>query len=187
MVSVSSRGHRHSPVVFEDPNFERREYDRWSAYGQSKTANILFALELDDRGKAEGVRAFSLHPGSIVSTNLKRHLSDDELRKAGVIDEYGKPILDPARNLKTVEQGAATNVWCATSPRLAGMGGVYCENCDIAPLVSKEVEAKRRSDVTRQVGSMSLGVMPYAVDPEAAGRLWSLSEQLLALGRNESA
>jgi NAD(P)-dependent dehydrogenase (short-subunit alcohol dehydrogenase family) len=112
--------------VFEDPNFERRDYDRWSAYGQSKTANILFALALDDRGRAEGVRAFSLHPGSIVGTGLEKHLSREELRAAGVIDENGKPILDPAKNLKTVEQGAATSVWCATSPQLDGMGGVYC-------------------------------------------------------------
>ncbi len=178
VVSVSSWGHRHSPVVFEDPNFERRDYDRWSAYGQSKTANILFALALDECGKAEGVRAFSLHPGSIVDTGLGEYLSNEELRAAGVIDERGKPILDPARNLKTVEQGAATSIWCATSQRLAGMGGVYCENCDIAPLVPRKDEAQRSNYAIRQVGSRPLGVMPYAVDPKAADRLWSLSEQL---------
>ena len=172
VVSVSSWGHRRSPVVFEDPNFERRDYDRWSAYGQSKTANILFALALDERGKAEGVRAFSLHPGSIVGTGLEKHLSRDELRAFGVIDESGKPILDPAKNLKTVEQGAATSVWCATSPQLDGMGGVYCENGDIAPLVPKEAESKG-GDATRRTGGQSLGVMPYAVDPEAADRLWT--------------
>lgn len=181
VVSVSSWGHRHSPIVFEDPNFERRAYDRWSAYGQSKTANILFALALDERGKAEGMRAFSLHPGSIVSTNLKRYLSDEELRAAGVIDETGKPILDPAKALKTAEQGAATSVWCATSRQLDGMGGVYCENCDIAPGVPRKDEADRSSDAIRQVGSMSLGVMPYAVGPEAAARLWRLSEHLAGL------
>jgi NAD(P)-dependent dehydrogenase (short-subunit alcohol dehydrogenase family) len=187
VVSVSSWGHRHSPVVFEDPNFKRRDYDRWSAYGQSKTANILFALALDQRGKAESVRAFSLHPGSIVGTGLEKYLSREELRNAGVIDENGKPILDPARNLKTVEQGAATSVWCATSTQLDGMGGVYCENCDIAPLVPKEHEGNssidalsRFSQAIRQVGSMPLGVMPYAVNPEAADRLWRLSEQLLS-------
>src|SRR5713101_8070543 len=171
VVSVSSWGHRQSPVVFEDPNFERRDYDRWSAYGQSKTANILFALALDKRAKAEGVRAFSLHPGSIVGTGLEKHLSREELQAAGVIDEGGKPILDAAKNLKTVEQGAATSVWCATSPRLDGMGGVYCQDCDIAPLVSEEIAAN-------QFGSLPRGVMPHAVDPEAADRLWSLSEQL---------
>ncbi len=146
--------------------------------GQSKTANILFAVALDERGKAEGVRPFSLHPGSIVGTGLEEHLSGEELRAAGVIDEHGKPILDPARGLKTVQQGAATSVWCATSPQLNGVGGVYCENCDIAPLVSKENEAKRSDDAIRQVGSMPLGVMPYAVDSELADRLWNLSERL---------
>jgi NAD(P)-dependent dehydrogenase (short-subunit alcohol dehydrogenase family) len=187
VVSVSSWGHRHSPLVFEDPNFKRRDYDRWSAYGQSKSANILFALALDRRGKAESVRAFSLHPGSIVGTGLEKHLSREELRNAGVIDENGKPVLDPARNLKTVVQGAATSVWCATSTQLDGMGGVYCENCDIAPLVPKEHETNssvdalsRFSQAIRQVGSMPLGVMPYAVNPEAADRLWRLSEQLLS-------
>ncbi len=178
VVSVSSWGHRHSPVVMDDPNFERRDYDRWSAYGQSKTANILFSLALDRCGMADGIRAFSLHPGGIVGTDLKRYLTDEELRKAGVIDEHGNAILDPARNLKTVEQGAATSVWCATSPQLAGMGGLYCENCDVAPLLSPEMEARRNDEATRRVGSFSLGVMPYAVDAEMAERLWTLSEQL---------
>ena len=178
VVSVSSWGHRYSPMVFEDPNFDHREYDRWSAYGQSKTANILFALALDGRGKAEGVRAFALHPGSIVGTGLEKHLLQEELRAAGVIDKDGKPILDPAKNLKTVEQGAATSVWCATSPQLDGMGGVYCENCDIASPVPGGDDSQRRYDQgIRRAGS--LGVMPYAVDPEAAERLWSLSERLI--------
>jgi NAD(P)-dependent dehydrogenase (short-subunit alcohol dehydrogenase family) len=183
VVSVSSWGHRRSPIVFDDPNFERREYDRWSAYGQSKTANILCALALDERGKAEGVRAFSLHPGSIVGTGLEKHLSREELRAFGVIDENGKPILDPAKNLKTAEQGAATSVWCATSPQLNEMGGVYCENCDIAPLLPKEDEINAAAQFSRGLrpsGGTLLGVMPYAVDPKAAERLWALSEQLLS-------
>jgi NAD(P)-dependent dehydrogenase (short-subunit alcohol dehydrogenase family) len=175
VVSVSSWGHRYSPVVLDDPNFERREYDRWSGYGQSKTANILFALSLDQRGEAHGIRAFSLHPGSIVSTDLKRYLSEEELRAAGVIDDMGRPILDPTRFLKTAEQGAATSVWCATSAQLDGMGGVYCENCDISPLVQDEdIVAWKLGDSTRKVG-----VMPYAVDAETAERLWGISEKLL--------
>jgi NAD(P)-dependent dehydrogenase (short-subunit alcohol dehydrogenase family) len=168
VVSVSSWGHRRSPVVFDDLHFAHREYDRWSAYGQSKTANILFALALDLRGKVDGVQAFSVHPGSIVSTDLKRYLSTEELREFGVIDEEGRPILDPAKNMKTAEQGAATSVWCATSPQLDGMGGEYCENCDVAPLLPPEGE----------VSSIGRGVMPYAVDPDAAERLWQLSELL---------
>jgi NAD(P)-dependent dehydrogenase (short-subunit alcohol dehydrogenase family) len=180
VVSVSSWGHHYSPVVLEDPNFERRDYDRWKAYGQSKTANILFALSADERGKAEGVRAFSLHPGSIVGTGLEKHVSNGELLAAGVIDESGKPVLDPTRNLKTVEQGASTSVWCATSPQLDGMGGVYCENNDIAPLepVDTATGWKIGDSMRRN------GVMPYAVDPEAADRLWSLSERLIFGGQH---
>jgi hypothetical protein len=141
---------------------------------ESKTANILFALALDERTRAHGVRAFSLHPGGIVDTGLGKHLSLAELQAAGVLDGNGRPVLDPSRNLKTVEQGAATSVWCATRPQLDGMGGVYCQNSDIAPLVSGQA-------VAREVGSMALGVRPHAVDPLAADRLWSLSERLPGL------
>jgi len=148
-VSVSSWGHRFSPVVFDDPNDQRRAYGRFTAYGQSKTANILFAVALDTCGKAEGVRAFSLHPGSIVSTDLKRECSDEELRSADVIDEKGEPVLDPARALKTVEQGAATQVWCATTPQLDGKGGVYGENCEVArPVPPGEVHEWTLGDST---------------------------------------
>ena len=180
VISVSSWGHRRSPVVFEDPNFERRDYDRYSAFGQSKTANILFVLELDRRGKAEGVRAFSLRPGTIIGAGLGKYVSREELRAFGLVDENGKPILDPAKNTKTPEQGAATSVWCATSPQLNGMGGVYCENCDIAPVTPKDGEANALSQFSRlrQPGSTSHGVMPYAIDPAGARRLWSLSERL---------
>ena len=176
VVSVSSWGHRHSPIVFEDPNYERREYTPWLGYGQSKTANILFAVELDKRGQGEGIRAFSLHPGGIVATDLGKYISKDDLRKADVIDENGNPIIDPARNLKTPEQGAATSVWCAVSPQLNGMGGVYCENCDIAPMFE---EPKGDAETVRKFASLAKGVMPYAIDPQEAEKLWRLSEQLL--------
>jgi NAD(P)-dependent dehydrogenase (short-subunit alcohol dehydrogenase family) len=96
--------------MFDASHFERREYQPMLGYGQSKTANILFAVALDTRGKADGIRAFSLHPGSIVSTELGRNFSFEELRAFGVIDEDGKPILDPSRQLKTIVQGAATQV-----------------------------------------------------------------------------
>jgi NAD(P)-dependent dehydrogenase (short-subunit alcohol dehydrogenase family) len=175
VVSVSSRGHHYSPVIFDDPNFERRAYDRWAAYGQSKTANALFALALDERGKREHVRAFSVHPGAILGTGLDKHLSKDELRAAGAIDESGRPIYDPAKQLKTVEQGAATIVWCATSQELDGFGGVYCENCEVAQIVSEEDRAAMaRGDKTRR-----FGVMPHAIDEDSAHRLWSLSERLV--------
>lgn len=172
VVVVSAWAHSRSPVVFADPNFEHRAYDLQSAYGQSKTANILFALAVDERGQVDGIRAFSLHPGSIVGTALPRRLSPEILRAMGLLDAEGKPIIDPARNMKTIEQGAATSVWCATSPQLNGMGGVYCQNCDIAPLVTETL-------TNNEFGSYALGVVPHAVDPQTADHLWHLSEQLL--------
>jgi NAD(P)-dependent dehydrogenase (short-subunit alcohol dehydrogenase family) len=176
VVSVSSWGHRRSPVVFEDPHFEHREYDRWAAYGQSKTANILFAVTLDERGRDAGVRAFSVHPGGIVDTGLGKFLSQDELRAVGAIDEHGKAVHDPERGYKNVEEGAATSVWCAVTPELDGLGGVYCQDCNVAPLIPAD------STEVYAMGVKPPGVYPYAVDPEAAQRLWNLSEQLLAGG-----
>jgi len=163
VVALSSRGHRYGGVDVVDPNFERRAYDKWQAYGQSKTANALFALELDRRGAAHGIRAFSVHPGRIIDTGLARHLSNDELRAAGVLDEHDRVRADSG--CKTVEQGAATTVWCAASASLQGMGGVYCEDVDIA----RAVDADSTED---------FGMRPWATDPEAAQRLWAVSETL---------
>ena len=174
VVAVSAWAHSRSPFVFEDPNFEHRDYAPWLAYAQSKTANNLFALALDQRGEPHGVRAFSLHPGSIVGTGLSKNVPPEVLRAAGLLDDDGNPIIDPAKNQKTVEQGAATSVWCATSPQLDGIGGLHCQNCDVAPLVTEDLGAN-------PVGSFARGVMPHAVDSEAADRLWSLSEELLGL------
>jgi NAD(P)-dependent dehydrogenase (short-subunit alcohol dehydrogenase family) len=168
VVSLSSVGHRRSPIDFDDPNFERREYDRWAAYGQSKTANALFAISLDRLGESHGVRAFSVHPGGVV-TDLTRYMSAEELRAYGILDEHGRPIIDPAANKKTPEQGAATSVWCATSPRLEGLGGVYCEDCDVAVPVSGDSKELR-------------GVRPWATDREFACKLWNLSEKLVGIG-----
>src|SRR5260370_14383969 len=125
VVAASAWAHSRAPIVFEDPNFEHRDYLPWMAYGQSKTANILFALALDEQARAHGVRAFSLHPGSIVDTGLSKYLSPEVLRAAGMVDANGKPLLDPAKGPKTVEQGAATSVRCATSPQLDVMASVY--------------------------------------------------------------
>ncbi|MFJ8991858.1 oxidoreductase [Streptomyces sp. NPDC102279] len=175
VVVVSSRGHRFSPVDLDDPNFEHTPYEPFLAYGRSKTANALFAVELDRRGRAEGVRAFAVHPGTIVDTGLAKHLSEDALRAAGAVEEDGTPVRDTARQLKTVPQGAATSVWCATSPLLDGLGGVYCENCDISPLVPPEDR-----DAWLRDEKAPAGVLAYAVDPEQAARLWDLSERLTA-------
>ena len=175
VVSLSSRGHRLSPVVFDDIDFEHRPYDPWAAYGQSKTANILFAVELDRRGEKDGMRAFAVHPGRIFETGLAKYLSHDALKVLGAVSEDGTPVIDPAKGLKTVEQGAATQVWCATSPELAGLGGVYCEDCDIAQLQQRQGEG----GVSAKTGPGRAGVWPHAVDREAAARLWSVSEQML--------
>ncbi|MFD9186756.1 SDR family NAD(P)-dependent oxidoreductase [Streptomyces phaeochromogenes] len=160
VVSVSSAGHHYSDIRWDDPHW-RQGYDKWEAYGQAKTANVLFAVQLDALGKDSGVRAFSLHPGGIL-TPLQRHLPKEEMVERGWIDENGTP-LNPA-GFKTPEQGAATQVWAATSPQLSGMGGVYCEDCDISEPAPADGER--------------IGVRDYAVDPASAARLWTLSAEL---------
>ncbi len=159
VVSVSSAGHRRSGIRWDDVQFER-DYDKWEAYGQAKTANVLFALRLDALGRDRGVRAFSLHPGGIM-TPLQRHLPREEMVALGWIDEDGELVAD---GFKSPVQGAATQVWAATSPNLDGMGGVYCEDCDIAAPAAED-------------GTPG-GVRAYATDPEQAERLWTLSAGL---------
>ncbi|MFD3840667.1 SDR family NAD(P)-dependent oxidoreductase [Streptomyces sp. NPDC058642] len=160
VVSVSSRAHHFSGMRWDDVQWTR-DYDKWQAYGQAKTANVLFAVHLDQLGRESGVRAFSLHPGGIF-TPLQRHIPKAEMVERGWIDEDGN-FLDP-EGFKTPEQGAATQVWAATSPQLDGLGGVYLEDCDIAePAVD---------------GDQSSGVKAWATDPEQAARLWELSAEL---------
>ncbi|MFF8407116.1 SDR family NAD(P)-dependent oxidoreductase [Streptomyces sp. NPDC014846] len=160
VVSVSSRGHHFSGIRWDDVHW-RRGYDKWEAYGQAKTANALFAVHLDRLGRDSGVRAFSLHPGGII-TPLQRHLPKAEMVERGWIDEDGNP-LDP-EGFKTPPQGAATQVWAATSPQLNGLGGVYLEDCDIAEPATE--------------GEERTGVKAWATDPEQAARLWALSAEL---------
>ncbi|GAA5152581.1 MULTISPECIES: SDR family NAD(P)-dependent oxidoreductase [Amycolatopsis] len=168
VVSVSSRGHHFSPIRWDDPWFQRG-YDKWLAYGQAKTANALFALHLDELARPAGVRAFSVHPGSIL-TPLQRYLSHEEQVANGWIDEDGNPL---GAYFKTPEQGAATQVWAATSPQLAGMGGVYCEDCDIAePAPEDDLPPSGDRPPVR------LGVRDYACDPAQAARLWAFSADL---------
>jgi NAD(P)-dependent dehydrogenase (short-subunit alcohol dehydrogenase family) len=160
VVSLSSIGHRRSGVSLEDPQFERSDYDKWEAYGRAKSANSLFAVGLDARGEAHGVRAFAVHPGGIM-TDLQRFMPVEEKRAMGWIDEQGRVN----ERFKTPEQGAATSVWCATSPSLSGKGGVYCEDCDIA--VEQPASAQTFT-----------GVRPWAIDPLIADQLWTQSEKL---------
>jgi NAD(P)-dependent dehydrogenase (short-subunit alcohol dehydrogenase family) len=154
VIALSSRGHVRSAFDFEDPNFENRPYDKMIAYGQSKTANVLFAVEVDRRYQHDGIRAYAVHPGAILDTGLARHYDPEEL----------KAVVERARRIgsfKNVEQGAATTVWCATSPLLNEIGGVYCENCDIAPVKTEGDD----------------GVRPHALEPALAQRLWAWSER----------
>ena len=164
VVALTSGGHRRSPIRWDDMFFEGGTYEKWAAYGQAKTANSLFAVQLDKLGADVGVRAFAVHPGGIL-TPLQRFLPQEEMQAMGWIDENGDPR--PGITFKTTEQGAATSVWAATSPQLEGMGGVYCEDCDIAEQVPDDAGEDVRS-----------GVRGYAVDPEEAARLWDVSAEL---------
>jgi NAD(P)-dependent dehydrogenase (short-subunit alcohol dehydrogenase family) len=161
VVSLSSIGHRRSDVVFDDINFERRPYDPWAAYGQSKTANALFAVALTQHHAPDGITCNAVMPGGIM-TGLQKHMSDDEKRALGWIDEHGTP--NP--RFKNTEQGAATSIYAAVSSDLEGKGGLYLEDCAIARPWSQE--------------SPFTGVLPYAQDPQNAERLWQVSEVLIA-------
>ncbi len=158
VIALSSAGHRFGEMNFDDPNYEQRDYDKWVAYGQSKTANALFAVGLDARLKGRGVRAFAVHPG-VIMTELSRHMVPEDF-------ELLKSAAPPGEEMtfKSVEQGAATSVWAATSPQLAGRGGLYLEDCHIA-----EPAAVGKSG----------GIADYARDPVLADRLWALSEALV--------
>jgi NAD(P)-dependent dehydrogenase (short-subunit alcohol dehydrogenase family) len=154
-------------VDFDDLNYAVRDYEKWAAYGQSMTAKTLFTVELDARGRDVGVRAFAVHPGTIL-TDLSRHLHRTELIAMGAVAEDGT-ALHPA-GYKSVSQGAATTVWAATSPLLEGRGGVYLEDVDIAPIADSSTDL---------YGS---GVDAWALEPDTARRLWSRSETLLGQG-----
>lgn len=168
VVNVSSQGHQFAPFNFDDPNFEHREYETLRAYGQSKTACNLFTVELDRRSRESHVRAYALHPGSIQGTELAREAPLELFQKMGFCDAAGNIHPEVLASLKTIPQGAATSVWCATSPALEEVGGVYCEDADIARLVDGPSGSEG-------------GVMPYSLDETNAKRLWALSEQLTGI------
>ena len=170
VINVSSQGHQFAPFNFDDPNFLNREYETLQAYGQSKTAVNLFALELDNLAKPFNVRAYSLHPGSIAGTELGREASVELFQKMGFCDAEGNMLPEVAASLKTIPQGAATTVWCATSPLLNNIGGVYCEDADVAELAAGT--------------SMSNGVKRYSLDEANAKRLWALSEEMTGITFN---
>ena len=166
VINLSYYGHHYSPFHFDDPNFEKREYETLSGYGQSKTATNLFSVELDNLAKKHNVRAFSVHPGSVAGTDLAREASMELFQQMGFFDDKGNIRPEVAAMLKTIPQGAATTVWCATSAMLNTIGGVYCEDADIAELDQPASP------------SSSHGVLPYSLDEANAKRLWKLSEEL---------
>ncbi len=160
VVALTSIGHRRSGIHFDDLNFRERPYEPFLGYGQSKTANALFAAGLTARHAADGISANAVMPGGIL-TGLQKHLSREEQIAMGWFDESGAP--NPS--FKTTEQGAATSIWAAVAPELEGVGGRYLEDCAIA---EPWTEARPMA-----------GYMPYALDPNDASRLWSVSEELI--------
>ena len=159
VIVLSSGGHVISPVVFDDIHYDGRDYDPWSSYGQAKTANVLFASELDRRERVAGVRAHAVHPG-VIHTDLGRHLTPEAIRS--IVERATE---GGAETPKTVEQGAATSVWAATAPELDGQGGLYLADCGIP--AAPEAGGK--------------GAAAHARDADAAARLWAISEQTLGI------
>jgi NAD(P)-dependent dehydrogenase (short-subunit alcohol dehydrogenase family) len=170
LVNLSSAGHRYADVNLEDPNFERTAYEPFAAYGRSKTANVLFSVEFDRRHRAAGIRATAVHPGGI-ATELGRHAFAEpgalEKRVAELNAEY-RAVGRPEYRLKTVPQGAATSVWAAVVADAEEVGGRYCENCQVAELLTGA-----------DVSVVSEGVRPYALDAQRAKALWTKSEELV--------
>ncbi len=159
IVNLSSRGHFIAPANLEDPNFESAEYEPWLSYGQSKTANVLFSVGLEDRFASKGIHAYAVHPGGI-DTNLGRHLSEEQAE--ALVQRV--TTSDPSFEWKSIPQGAATSVWAATADELEGKGGVYCEDCGMAKVDNE---------------SSNSGVRSYALDKASADRLWAISEELV--------
>ena len=162
LVNLSSAGHRFADVDLEDPNFERTPYEEFTAYGRSKTANVLFAVEFDRRHKARGVRATAVHPGGI-QTELGRYMTPEVREKLIAGINASQPKGAPPFSWKSIPQGAATSVWAASVADAEAIGGRYCEDCHVAEVVS--------------IPGMRGGVQPYALDPAHAQALWRKSEE----------
>jgi NAD(P)-dependent dehydrogenase (short-subunit alcohol dehydrogenase family) len=168
-ISLSSSAHSLTGILWDDIHFQNNSYDKWMAYGQSKTASSLIAIEFHRRMVDKGVSGFSVHPGGIL-TPLQRHLKKEEMVALGWMDEDGSPSEMAKNFFKTTSQGASTTLWCATSPSLNGLGGVFCEDCDIA---------KRKNEVDESL-QRYFGVADWAVDTEEASKLWEVTEKMLA-------
>ena len=158
VVNLSSAGHRFSQMNFDDPNYEQRDYDKWQAYGQSKTCNALFSVGLEQRLGGAGVHGIAVHPG-VIMTELSRHMDQTDFDLLLNSRPSGEDL-----KFKTIPQGAATSVWAASTPELEGRGALYCEDCHIAEPAQPGGEG---------------GVEDYALDTAGADKLWALSEQLV--------
>ncbi len=169
LVNLSSSGHRFSNVDLNDPNFETTTYEPFVAYGRSKSANILFAVEFDRRHRDHGVRATAVHPGGII-TELGRHMPEGALEAfVKQIQEQRAAAGEAPFEFKTVSQGAATSVWAGVVASTNEVGGKYCEDCQVAELIPPD----------SQVSAISRGVRGYALDPENAKALWKKSEEMV--------
>lgn len=166
VVALSSTAHIISDVHWDDPNFHSHDYDKWQAYGSAKSANALFALGVDERWQSDGVRAFSVHPGGIF-TPLQRHLSDEEMVVLGWKNADGTIPPAVAALFKNTEQGGATAVWAATNPALKDMGGLYCEDCDVALAATED--SQRYHHARDWIGNVA-----------NAHRLWTMTEAMIA-------
>jgi NAD(P)-dependent dehydrogenase (short-subunit alcohol dehydrogenase family) len=164
LVNLSSSGHRFADVDLEDPNFEHTPYNEFVAYGRSKTANILFAVEFDRRHKSSGVRATAVHPG-VIQTELARHMTEEVTAQLIAASEANKPAGGPAFKWKTIPQGAATSVWAGVVAAPETVGGLFCEDCHVAEITVGE--------------GIRAGVRAYALDPERAKALWAKSEEMV--------
>ena len=169
LINLSSAGHRFSNVDLEDPNFERTPYDPFVAYGRSKTANILFAVEFDRRHRGRGVRAAAVHPG-VIQTELGRHMERERLE--GMVKLMNEQLAAEGKGpfqWKTIPQGAATSVWAGVVAPAEEIGGQYCENCHVGKIVPDSVT----------ISGVSEGVRGYALDPKNAQALWKKSEEMV--------
>ena len=167
-VSLSSSAHSLTGILWDDIHFQNTPYDKWMAYGQSKTACSLMAIEFNTRMKDKGVEGFAVHPGGII-TPLQRHLEKEEMVALGWMDADGSPSELAKNFFKSTSQGASTALWCATSPDLNGLGGVFCEDCDIA---------KRKSEVDESM-QRYFGVADWAVNTDEGSRLWEATELMI--------
>ncbi len=167
-VSLSSSAHALTGILWDDIHFHNQPYDKWMAYGQSKTASSLIAIEFNKKMKDYGVSGFAVHPGGII-TPLQRHLPKEEMVALGWMQEDGSPTELVKNFFKTPDQGSSTTLWCATNEKLNGIGGVFCEDCDIA---------KRKSEIEESM-QRYFGVADWAIDHNEASRLWNITEEII--------